>query len=640
MNYQHFPFPQIVKAEQVKLLYQNSAFALFAILLITPILSAFIWDEMDSGVVGLWLLFGLGITLSRFALLKAYSKQQSLIERASTWHMRFLLGVFASGLLWGLAGVFLDPIEHTSHWFLILFVMVGLAGGALATLSSDRFAYSIFVLPAFLPIAVASLVRGAPIDLAMGAMIFLFIVLTIIVSQRAHNLVAESINIRFDNTKLLERLSQANDLLGKMFDTTAVHYAYLDPDFNFIQVNQAFANAYGKTTDAFIGQNYFELFPSSSEKATFQKVLQDKESQHILGKQVIENGEKSYWNWGLQPILSEQQQMEGLLLSRINITEQKAVQDALREKEEYLRTIMETAVEAIITTDEKGVIEMANAAVMEVFGYKANDLIGKNINLLMAPNDRAGHNAAVRQYVSSSAPKLMGRKLTSHGMRADGTEFPIEVAISEALIGGRRIFTGVMRDISAERAMVQSLKEKNQELEFLSSHDALTGLYNRRMADQQLAKEWGRAFRSKSELAILIIDVDYFKAYNDTYGHQQGDECLRQLADTMHAQLRRPPDFLARYGGEEFIAILPETSLEGACQVAEHMRSAVEEKALPHDHSRTGNQVTISIGVASMCPGPDNRFEMAVSYADTALYQAKQKGRNQVACHHKAGTLI
>jgi diguanylate cyclase (GGDEF)-like protein/PAS domain S-box-containing protein len=633
MKQQRHHYPQVIQAEQVKLLYQHSAFALLAILLIAPILSIFLWRVVDSTLMGVWLAASLLVVLVRFALLRIFSHGSFPEEQTPLWRRWFIIGVLASGLLWGLAGVFLNPADDTTNWFLILFILTGLSGGALATLSSDRFAYAAFVLPALLPLAISAYSRGTPTDLAMGALVLLFIVLTLALSQQTYRFVTQSIKIRFDNHQLLEQLTQANELLGKVFDTTSVQYAHLDRDFNFIQVNQAYANAHGHSPDYFTGKHYFDLFPDSDELNIFRQVAQSGQSYSIQATSTQEAGQdKTYWDWNLQPIINEGRQLDGLLLSRIDVTEQTIAQRALAEKEEYLRSIMGTVVDAIITADEKGNIETANAAVEQVFGYTPETLVGQDIGMLLSPEDRPNHTAALQRFVQSHAPKLKGRKLTGTAQKADGSTFPMEVALSEARIGKRRIFTAVMRDVSEEKALVHNLKDKNRELEYLSSHDVLTGLYNRRTADAQLAQEWGRAVRNKTELTILIIDVDYFKAYNDTYGHQSGDKCLRQLAETMAAQLRRPPDFLARYGGEEFIAILPETTLDGACQVAERVRAAVEALALPHEKSQSAACVTISIGASSIQPSSDNRFEMVVSGADEALYTAKQQGRNRVCC--------
>lgn len=185
---------------------------------------------------------------------------------------------------------------------------------------------------------------------------------------------------------------------------------------------------------------------------------------------------------------------------------------------------------------------------------------------------------------------------------------------------------------SALLVLTRKLDDANRELTRLSSVDGLTGIANRRRFDETLAREWRRASRSGVPLSLLIVDVDCFKAFNDNYGHQVGDECLKAVARTLEQCLRRPTDLVARYGGEEFAAILPETGLDGAHAVAESMRAAVEALAITHRFSVATNVVTISTGVACMEPSPPGETGMAelLKAADDALYRAKHQGRNRV----------
>ena len=168
-----------------------------------------------------------------------------------------------------------------------------------------------------------------------------------------------------------------------------------------------------------------------------------------------------------------------------------------------------------------------------------------------------------------------------------------------------------------------ALLAANQELEQLAQVDMLTGLHNRRSANARLRLEFLRLKRSSHPYAVLFMDIDYFKAINDTYGHETGDQVLRHVATVLKSSLRQT-DFIARYGGEEFLAILSETSAEGALKIAEIVRSAVAKQAFP-----VTKQVTVSIGVA-LALGEDESEEGAVRRADAALYQAKEDGRNAV----------
>ncbi len=179
-------------------------------------------------------------------------------------------------------------------------------------------------------------------------------------------------------------------------------------------------------------------------------------------------------------------------------------------------------------------------------------------------------------------------------------------------------------------SLTNELLEKNQILERLSYIDGLTSIANRRYFDERFEKDWKNAVRDNSFLSLIFIDLDYFKTFNDKYGHQVGDECLKKVAVAVKNTLKRPYDFFARYGGEEFVAILSGTDIAGAVTVAEHMRQAVLDLNIPHDGSTIDNHVTISIGIATMQPKQTNESAELIVEADRALYDAKEGGRNQI----------
>ena len=176
---------------------------------------------------------------------------------------------------------------------------------------------------------------------------------------------------------------------------------------------------------------------------------------------------------------------------------------------------------------------------------------------------------------------------------------------------------------------VSQLEADNRRMYRLSHMDALTGVPNRRNYDATLVKEWRRARREETPLSLLMIDIDYFKAYNDTYGHQAGDECLCRIANLVRQVLRRPADFLARYGGEEFAVILPDTGAEGACCVAEEIRTMVLDSRIVHGAAGATPYVTVSIGAATVRPESGLCRLQLMAEADDAMYRAKEKGGNQ-----------
>ncbi|MEZ4524392.1 MAG: diguanylate cyclase [Desulfobacterales bacterium] len=180
------------------------------------------------------------------------------------------------------------------------------------------------------------------------------------------------------------------------------------------------------------------------------------------------------------------------------------------------------------------------------------------------------------------------------------------------------------------RRLIRELARKNRELEKLSLLDGLTDIPNRRWFDRIFTQEWLRAARKAGPITLIMIDIDYFKNYNDTYGHQAGDECLRKVAKSLERALKRSGDFLARYGGEEFAAILPNTEARNALPVAEKMHRNISDLNIPHSTSDAAERISVSMGIGSAMPA-ERRSDasLLISLADEALYRAKEKGRNR-----------
>ncbi|NET27358.1 PleD family two-component system response regulator [Okeania sp. SIO1I7] len=191
------------------------------------------------------------------------------------------------------------------------------------------------------------------------------------------------------------------------------------------------------------------------------------------------------------------------------------------------------------------------------------------------------------------------------------------------------------RQIEKERMLSEKLEKANQELERLASLDSLTMIANRRNFEKFIESEWKRSHKNGLPLSIIMCDVDFFKAYNDTYGHQAGDTCLKKIADLIVQNVNRSPDLVARYGGEEFVVVLPETDLQGAVYVAEKICKSIKDAAIVHQGSKISNCVTVSCGVAtrtSLSWNTDFNSQPSdlIKEADSALYEAKSQGRNRV----------
>lgn len=216
------------------------------------------------------------------------------------------------------------------------------------------------------------------------------------------------------------------------------------------------------------------------------------------------------------------------------------------------------------------------------------------------------------------------------GIAAGGDDYLLK-PISESALGAKiRAIQRLVLMRASLLSLTRKLDAANQELIRISSCDGLTGVANRRYFDESLSLEWRRARRHSNPVALLMCDVDFFKLYNDAYGHLAGDDCLRKIAQAISRHSERPSDTVARFDGENFAVILAETSIGGALMVAEKIRHGIRELTIPHDASPFG-QVTLSIGIASAAPGFDNPADDLILAANKALLRAKKEGRDRIS---------
>jgi diguanylate cyclase (GGDEF)-like protein/PAS domain S-box-containing protein len=302
-------------------------------------------------------------------------------------------------------------------------------------------------------------------------------------------------------------------------------------------------------------------------------------------------------------------------------------QDELKASEERFRLLAEYSSDMITMHDIKRTYLYASPASKEILQYEEDELVGKDAYLFIHPEDiekvNAGHQTALNTGYSVFSYRIR---------RKDGEYVWIESAVkfmNEIRFGEQKLIV-VSRNISERKLVEQRLQEANELLQHLSTIDGLTGVSNRRTFDERLEMEWKRGLRNSTPLSLLMLDIDYFKAYNDTYGHQGGDGCLKQIASVIQKTLGRSTDLLCRYGGEEFCVILPETDETGAKIVGEKIRASIMALKIPHSGSKILPWVTISIGAATMIPSIYTSYINLVSNADKAVYKAKFDGRNCV----------
>ena len=312
---------------------------------------------------------------------------------------------------------------------------------------------------------------------------------------------------------------------------------------------------------------------------------------------------------------------------------------------EILRQLTEPAVDATVVIDEAGVIRGYNSAAETTFGYSADMVLGQNVSMLMPEEYSGEHDSHLGRYLSESRSdenRAVGMRRPVVAKTSTGVMVPVRIALSHVKLSGRHYFVGsatrvetgpdgttaeVVNDLIERRT--RALREQRDEFERLSSIDALTQLANRREFDRTLERELRRGRRADAPTALMMLDLDHFKLYNDHYGHKAGDECLQTLARIINQVFRRGTDLTARYGGEEFAVVMGATNFPTAMMLAERLVEAVVRANVPHAKSPTASHVTISVGVTAVAPGEDTEAGQMVEWADGALYEAKRSGRNR-----------
>jgi diguanylate cyclase (GGDEF)-like protein/PAS domain S-box-containing protein len=314
-----------------------------------------------------------------------------------------------------------------------------------------------------------------------------------------------------------------------------------------------------------------------------------------------------------------------------DIEQRVAAEQRVKESELRYRFLAENAADVVFQYDLDLVRQYVSPACREVLGYEVEEMIGKKALGATHPDDM---DEVTRAFDAVRAGEVERAIVANRWRRGDdGAVLWVETQLRllrDERTGAPTGVIGSLRDITIRKAAEDKLEEANRRLAALAGQDGLTGLANRRTFDEALAKEHRRALRERARLALLMIDVDWFKPYNDRYGHPAGDECLRRVSRAIEETLPRPGDVVARFGGEEFAVLLPNTDEAGAAIMADRIRRAVLSLAIEHDAS-PALVVTISAGVAALAPGALEGTDALVRRADQALYRAKHLGRNLVA---------
>ncbi len=415
--------------------------------------------------------------------------------------------------------------------------------------------------------------------------------------------------------------------------------AVVDENYRYRLANRAFLEPRNMTRQDVIGKTVAEVV---GEEA-FDKTIKPYLDLGFKGESVQFEMSYTYPESGLNHLLVQYYpvSIENKGITRVvavirNITGRKKVELALKESEEKFRLIAET-IEDVFWMSTSGIEEMlyVSPAYEDIWGRSRESLYESPQSFLEAihPDDKERIMAGVK-------PHSEGYWDYEYRIvRPDGTHrwvkdrgFPVKDKLGDItrMIGTA---TDVTERVEFEQELMrarQAAETANKELQRLSITDGLTGISNRRYFDDILRKEWRRALRNRTPLALVMGDIDFFKDYNDNYGHLQGDHCLKAVARAIEKAIKRASDLPARYGGEEFAILLPNTQKKGAQQIARDIQKRIKKLNIPHNFSDAAPYVTISFGIASMVPLKRTKADLLIEAADKALYTAKDQGRNRI----------
>ncbi len=329
-------------------------------------------------------------------------------------------------------------------------------------------------------------------------------------------------------------------------------------------------------------------------------------------------------NESLRKSCEDLQNMQSVLEQAVGETNNNLLHAEMSSME--LEQVFQACTDAMWVVREDAVVVRANAAMLKLLKKTQEDVVG---NLCSALTD-------YQKCDSEACPLTNGKGLEDcqeidiqFSDQAGDIKHYILSTAPLVTLDGSPGFVGQFKNITSRKKAEEELARANAALERMARVDGLTQVANRRCFDETLEREWRRMEREQKPFSLLLCDIDFFKKYNDTYGHQVGDDCLRQVAKALENSVLRPGDLVARYGGEEFVLVLPGIDLDGALLVANRILESVQALQIEHRASTVSPHVSISVGAACHLPGHPGSAEELVVRADQALYQSKEQGRNR-----------
>ncbi len=421
--------------------------------------------------------------------------------------------------------------------------------------------------------------------------------------------------------KLFDRILALGNLIGQ----ARLGYMEMNLDFQVTSWNTGAAQIFGYSEDDIIGCRVDTCIPINKEEITCAR-----QAVVISDCNITKNPKAFTCEIFYSPIINQQNKTCGHAILAKDISGQMPYKNNLKQQVAHLEEIYRYAPIGIFHVSLDGSITEANSEFAWMLGYESTDMIANQITDFATQVFFDPHRA--EEFMTSLLETEKVAKFRCRLKRKGTPSYMWALCfakISYTASGRTNGFNGYAVDIRDTVKAEQNFKKANEKLTALSVMDGLTQIPNRRKFDECLENEWNRHIREKKPLSLILCDIDFFKNFNDTYGHQAGDDCLKKVAAAIDKSVCRSSDVVTRYGGEEFSAILPNTGIQGAELIAERIRTAIQSLHIEHKTSSVSKCVSVSLGIGTCIPEQGSSSDIIITMSDKALYRSKANGRNQ-----------